>query len=365
MLAASRKRKVAAAWTRAEDSQAPTPGSTGENVMTNARINQSRPRPPVRRVSGNRLVRTSMLGHLMGATEIAGSVERATPSVGATQDLVAHAASTELAVAALRIGLTLLAIAAASDWVFAVAAGAGPLTSMEGLAFTGASVAAAVRPDKAAAWLRPPGRAVLLAALFALAGAADWGVQNYFTEVAPAIVWIAAIVSSARWLLLCVIVSAFGYVVDLGLLGHSLDWMTTGPGQSLVVTQFVVLVTESSLVLALVTLVRRFMTHLPSSLEAVRSGQPAITPRLGAAVRTPGQLLLGRAASAAVIAPLSPAERKVLDLVAAGRAPKQAARDLVLSVTTVRSHLASAKRKTGARTLEQLVALYSEASLGT
>jgi DNA-binding CsgD family transcriptional regulator len=305
-----------------------------------------------------------MLGHLMGAAEIAGSVERATPSVDGTQDLVAHAASTDLAVAALRIGLTLLTIAAASDWVFAVAAGAGPLTSVEGLALTGASAAAAMRPDTAADWLRPPGRAVLLAAMFALAGAADWGVQNYFTEVAPAIVWIAAIVSSSRWVLLCVIVSALGYVVDLGLLGHSLDWMITGAGQDLVVTQFVVLATEGSLVLALVTLVRRFMTQLPSSLAAVRRGEPAITPRLAAAVRMPGQLLLERASAAAVIAPLSPAECKVLDLLAAGRAPKQAARDLVLSVTTVRSHLASAKRKTGARTLEQLVALYSEANLG-
>jgi hypothetical protein len=31
---------------------------------------------------------------------------------------------------------------------------------------------------------------VILAALFALAGAFDWGIQSHFDEVAPAIVWI-------------------------------------------------------------------------------------------------------------------------------------------------------------------------------
>ena len=300
----------------------------------------------------------------MGAAEIARSVDRASPAAGGAHDLIARAASTQLAVGALRIGLTLLTIAAASDWVFAVTAGAGSLTSVEGVVITGASVAAAMRPDRAATWLRRPGRVVLLASLFALAGAADWGVQNYFTEVAPAIVWIAAIVSSARWVLLCVIVSALGYVVDLGLLGHSLDWMFSGPGQDLVATQFVVLATEGALVFALVALVRRFMTRLPYTLAAVRNGAEAVTPRLAAAVRAPGQPVLERAAPADLIAPLSAAERKVLDRLAAGRAAKQAAGDLFLSVSTVRSHIAAAKRKTGARTLEQLVALYSEATHG-
>jgi len=55
---------------------------------------------------------------------------------------------------------------------------------------------------------------------------------------------------------------------------------------------------------------------------------------------------------------LSPAELRVVALLAAGRAPKQAAADLGVSVSTVRSHLKAAKRKTHARTLTELVGLY-------
>jgi hypothetical protein len=40
------------------------------------------------------------------------------------------------------------------------------------------------------------GRVVILAALFAVVGAVDWGIQSRFDEVAPATVWIAVIVSS-------------------------------------------------------------------------------------------------------------------------------------------------------------------------
>ena len=38
---------------------------------------------------------------------------------------------------------------------------------------------------------------------------------------------------------------------------------------------------------------------------------------------------------------------------------------LAVALATVRSRIASAKRKTGARTLDQLVAMYSEAELAT
>ena len=55
---------------------------------------------------------------------------------------------------------------------------------------------------------------------------------------------------------------------------------------------------------------------------------------------------------------LSPAELKVVALLAAGRAPKQAAADLGISVSTVRSHLKAAKRKTHARTLTELSGLF-------
>lgn len=57
---------------------------------------------------------------------------------------------------------------------------------------------------------------------------------------------------------------------------------------------------------------------------------------------------------------LTKSERRVLELLACGLAPKQAAWELGVSIATVRSHIASAKRKTGARTLVQLVWAFAE-----
>ena len=54
---------------------------------------------------------------------------------------------------------------------------------------------------------------------------------------------------------------------------------------------------------------------------------------------------------------LSPSERAIVRGLAAGRAPKQLAADNAVALATVRCHLQSAKRKTRARTLAELVAI--------
>ena len=56
--------------------------------------------------------------------------------------------------------------------------------------------------------------------------------------------------------------------------------------------------------------------------------------------------------------PLTPAERQVLRMIAHGHPPKQTAHLLDLKESTVRSHIKSAKRKTGVRTIAELVGLY-------
>jgi FixJ family two-component response regulator len=57
----------------------------------------------------------------------------------------------------------------------------------------------------------------------------------------------------------------------------------------------------------------------------------------------------------AAYATLSPRERQVMALVAAGKMNKQVAGDLSLSEITVKIHRGSAMRKMGARTLADLV----------
>ncbi len=289
--------------------------------------------------------------------------ETALQTGGSAND-VAVAAGEALAVAALRVGFALMTIAAASDTMFALLDGGGLLAGLEGAILTGLGVGGLLRPATAARLLRPPGRVVILAALFAVAGAFDWGIQRHFSEVAPAIVWIAVIVSSPPWIVTCVLVSAAGYLVDLLLKGHSLAWTLTPAGRELVVNQWVDLVANAGVVLVLVVLLRRFVAGVPASLATARAGGPAVTTALAAAVSSEPVALLPRADAASVIAPLTEAECKVLGLLRDGLVPKQAALDLSVTLATVRSHIAAAKRKTGARTIEQLVGIYAQATDG-
>jgi DNA-binding CsgD family transcriptional regulator len=255
-----------------------------------------------------------------------------------------------------------MTIAAASDTLFALLDGGGLLAGFEGAVLTGFAIGGLLRPATAARLLRPPGRVVIVAALFALAGAFDWGVQSHFSEVAPAIVWVAVIVSSPPWIVACVLVSAAGYLIDLLLKGHSLAWTLTPTGRELVINQWVDLVANAGAVLVLVVLLRRFTAGVPARLAAARAGGAAVTPTLAAAVRAEPVALLPRADAASLIAPLTDAEHKVLALLTDGLVPKQAALELSVTLPTVRSHIAAAKRKTGARTIEQLVGLYAQAS---
>ncbi len=281
---------------------------------------------------------------------------------GTSQPAVTAAAH-HVAIAVLRLGLGLTLAAAATDWLFAAIAGAGSVAMLEGALLTGLAGAALVHVDYTARLLRPTGRVLIPVLLFAAVGALDFGLQTHYSEVAPAIVWIAVIVSATTWVAWCVVVSVAGYVADLALQGHSAAWMLAGPGQTLLANQTVDLLANAAVVLLLVAVLRRFVTSVPARLEAVRRGGPSLTAQLALAAGASPSLLLGRAHPVAVTATLSDAERRVLSLLADGRAPKQAARDLSVALPTTRSHISSAKRKTGARTLEQLVAFHVEADV--
>jgi DNA-binding CsgD family transcriptional regulator len=272
------------------------------------------------------------------------------------------AAAEQLAVASLRIGMGLMVAAATTDWLFAAIAGAGLTTMLEGAALTAVAVAGVIRPDAVRHLLGPGARVLVPALAFAAVGAIDFGLQTYYGEVAPAIVWIAVIISAPRWIVLCVIVSAAGYVADLALQGHSTNWMINGPGQNLVANQVVDLVANAGVVWLLVYVLRAFIATAPSSVLAVRHGGPSLTPQLALAAAAPAPML-HRADPVAVTAGLTRAERRVLAALATGRTPKQVAWDQSVALPTVRTHIASAKRKTGARTIEQLVALFAESSI--
>jgi DNA-binding CsgD family transcriptional regulator len=88
-------------------------------------------------------------------------------------------------------------------------------------------------------------------------------------------------------------------------------------------------------------------------LADVRKGEPSLTPALGSAIRGTPML---PAATPARRESLSAAERNVVDKLADGMTAKQIADGSGRSIYTIRSHIRSAKGKTGARTIAQLVA---------
>jgi len=292
-------------------------------------------------------------------SEATAGYENGLPVTGASPAL---AAANQLSLTALRIGFALMLAATVTDWAFAAIDNAGALTMVEGAALTATALAGLRYPAIAYRVLSRRGMVLVPAAAFALVGAVDFGLQVHFVEVPPAIVWIAVIVAAPRWFSLCVAVSAIGYVGDLALQGHSVAWLTSGVGENMVSNQVVDLVANAGALWLLMVALRTFVAGMPASLLSVRGGGRSLTPQLALAVTRP-RALLGRADPRAVTSGLSGAERRVVALLAQGRAPKQIALESSLALATVRSHIANAKRKTGARTVEQLVALVVESSI--
>lgn len=300
---------------------------------------------------------------------MSGSDERCPPPASLQLALRARTngpADTELtyawAEAALRTGMTIVTVVAVTDLVVALASGGGPKAAVEGAVLTGVGIAGVLRIDVAARVLRPRGRMALLAAVFAVGGLLDFGLQSYFAEVAVAIVCLAALICTTRWVVVCCVVSAAGFLGALALHGRSLDWMMD-EGRYIVAGQLVNLVANAAGGLFIIALLCRFLAHTPRRLDAVRTGGGSLTPQLALAAAGQHVAHLGAADARTVAAALTPAERAVLHLLASGRVPKQAAGDLSIALPTVRSRIAAAKRKTGARTTEHLVALYAESNV--
>jgi len=262
----------------------------------------------------------------------------------------------------LRVGLALMVMTAAADTMFAILGGADTALVIDGALITIAALAGILQPERVASLLCPPGRIVIAAGLFVGLGALQPGLQTHYADTEMAIAWLAAIVASPRWVLACVAVCVAGAIGDQAAAGHSLQWMLHGAGKDTLFNEIIDLCTSAALVFAAVSLLRRSIAGAPASLAAARSGGPSLTPQLASAVRREPVGLLPRADPAALIEPLTAAERRILALLADGLAPKQAAHRLGVALPTVRSHISAAKRKTGARTLEQLVGLYSEAN---
>jgi DNA-binding CsgD family transcriptional regulator len=312
-----------------------------------------------RRSYGGRDSLRAVLNARMNGTSRDGG-ERCEPSRVAHAEQTVAVAVERLAVGSLRIVLVLIVLAALADTVLAVLDHVDVPLLLAGAAMTGVALAGVVWPRRTASLLRPRGRVVLVAALFSLLGVLVPGVYSGYGDVEMTVGCLAAVLASPGWVAGCVAVLATGAILDpVAAGGHSL----AGAGGGTLAGEMAGVCASAALTLGAIRALRRSIVTAPESLVAVRHGGRSLTPQLVAAATMTPAGLLARADPVALVVPLSVAERRVLGLLADGLAPKQAAHHLDLALTTVRSQIASAKRKTGARTLEQLVGLYAEANV--
>jgi DNA-binding CsgD family transcriptional regulator len=210
--------------------------------------------------------------------------------------------------------------------------------------------------------LRSPTGAVLLAGIAAGVIAFDGGYRSpwFATSVAAAGLTVAAGFSgwAVAGAIMGMVGAATGYFVAGGSVG--------GLGRSDEITAFVgSLVTYAFTVLALVTLVRAFAEFVRLAddvLFGFRSEPAADSASLlvaGHRRRTVDGVRprLPRADPVALTARLTPAEFRIVEQLASGLAAKQIAVASGVSLLTVRTQIKHAKRKTGARTLAELVAI--------
>jgi DNA-binding CsgD family transcriptional regulator len=265
--------------------------------------------------------------------------------------------------AALRMGLLVVGIGSGTAALFvALGRGAWPVVA-EGLGIALVAFVGYWQAKLMARILRPRGTVLLIVALFAAWGALDDRVWSDYGEVAIALMVLAATVSSPAVVAGCVVISGVGFELGQLSAGHRLSWVFLGGGVGQLANQLAGLCLTGGTMLIAIWALRSTLSGSAASLAAARGGGGSLTPQLALAVARGPRALLNRADPRAVTQSLSRAERGVLDCLIRGLAPKQAARELGVEVATVRSHIAAAKRKTGARTVEQLVGLYVEAKL--
>jgi DNA-binding CsgD family transcriptional regulator len=257
-----------------------------------------------------------------------------------------------LSMRVLTIALVLTLWVASGSFVLAATSlGGDPLRRLAvGGVFVLAATLALWRRASVCSALRARPWLVVVAAVVSLGVALVDGVDGPYVPVTETVIGIAAVVAGPRLVWLCVAVLEAGYAAAVlasrspGSLGSVLGEMLAYP--------FVALV-----VVGLANLYKRFLGGVDETLTAFRSGAPALTAALTRAVELGAVRPVAALVSPSPLSCLSGDERSVVEELAGGRRPKQVALAWGVSLATIRKHIRHAKRKTGARTLPELVAI--------
>lgn len=104
------------------------------------------------------------------------------------------------------------------------------------------------------------------------------------------------------------------------------------------------------------------VAQLAEAVDRLAAGEPVMDPERRTALRTAWALTVDRQQRLeALMATLSPQQRRVLELLATGRRVSEVGAELGVSSGTVRSHVKSLRAKLGAATQLKAVAMYHQA----
>lgn len=205
--------------------------------------------------------------------------------------------------------------------------------------------------------------AVMLAIANGLTVALTGGIDSPDLAVCMYGGWVSAVVVSARPALVVSVAICGSILTGYLLAGASLAEVLTGPQRYNAVMSAVLPLLTGLVGVLLAAVANRVFSQMAETLHELRHGGQATTPAMTA-------VLAGHTINALTAAPpkrdtartafssasLTEAELEVVALLANGRRPKQIAVLRGVALSTVRSQIKAAKKKTGAATIEELIA---------
>jgi DNA-binding CsgD family transcriptional regulator len=174
--------------------------------------------------------------------------------------------------------------------------------------------------------------------------------------------WIASVVVQARAAAVMSLMIAGSLFAGYLFAGASIADVLSGPYRHAAVTSAVLPIVTGAVGVLLASVTNTTFGQLGDTLQALRCGAEATTPAMTALLAGRPVLALPAAYSqsahaTASGAPLTNAEREVVAMLADGHRPKQIALLRGVALSTVRSQIKAAKKKTRVRTIDELVAV--------
>ena len=220
------------------------------------------------------------------------------------------------------------------------------------------ALAAAIPEATARCFTRWLTTGLILGALNAMSAALTGGINSPILAVCVYAGWIASVVVRARAAVAISLLLTVSVVVGYVLAGATLSDVLTGPYRYAAVSNALLPFITGLVGVLLAGVANANFRRLPETVAGLGFGA-ATSPAMGAVLA--GRALLALPTSdrltARAVSILTSAESDVVALLAAGHHPKQIAGLRGVALSTIRSQIKSAKKKTAARTLSELIVI--------